>query len=97
MPLKIRIFFFFFFTSSNPILFFRGREPEQKERQRYINCSHNTTESLMYSNGSRIVNVSLDTLTTVRLLLCSQIQLNVFKDLLWSERSAAFSCALVEY
>lgn len=51
----------------------------------------------MYSNGSRIVNVSLGTLTTVRLLLRSQIQLNVFKDLLWSERSAAFSCALVEY
>lgn len=46
----------------------------------------------MYSDGSRIINVSL-----VRLLLCSQIHLHVFKDLLWSERSAAFSCALVEY
>lgn len=62
-----------------------------------MNYSQSTRESLMYSNGSRLINVSLGTLTTVRLLPCSQIQLNVFKDLLWSERSAAFSCALVEY
>lgn len=51
----------------------------------------------MYSNGSRIVNVSLGSLYALRLLLCSQIQLDVFKDLLWSERSAAFSCAPIEY
>lgn len=93
MSLRITIFKKALFL----FLFFPGREREQNERQRYINCSHITIESLMYSNGSRIVNVSLGTLTTVRLLLCSQIQLNVFKDLLWSERSAAFSCALVEY
>lgn len=51
----------------------------------------------MYSNGCRAVKVSLGTLNMARLLLCSPIQLDVFKDLLWSERSAAFSCALVEY
>lgn len=85
------------FPSFTSVSLFRGKEQEQNERQRYINCSCNTGESLMYSNGPRIINVSLGTLNALRLLLCSHIQLDVFKDLLWSERSAAFSCAPIEY
>lgn len=56
-----------------------------------------TGQQLMYSNGSRAIKVSPGTLNMVRLLLRSLIQLDVFKDLLWSERSAAFSCAPAEY
>lgn len=76
---------------------FHSKEQEQNARQRYIKCACNAGESLMYGNGSRIINVSLGTLNALRLLLCSHIQLDVLKDILWSERSAAFSCAPTEY
>lgn len=77
-------------------LFFMVRSKSKRE-QRYINCSCYPGGSLTDSNGSRIINVSPGTLNALRLLLCSQIQLDVFKDLLRSERSAAFSCAPIEY